>query len=666
MTVATPPLLDEFRWLSEHARAPRLRTMEQFAEEEMVLPPTGRYGGRPFRCDRQPFTRLWLREIDSGRWRRHWCTGPTQSGKTTTGSNLPVMYHLFERRETVIYGLPSMELAKDKWEDDIRPAIEACPQFRDLLPLRGGGSKGGATARIEFRNGAILRFMSAGGGDKTRAGKTTRALVMTEVDGFDEAGSASRESDKVEQMEARLRGWDLDATLYAECTLSTEQGRTFQEITNGSNSKIVIPCPHCGGWVTPEREHVQGWQDAEDEIAVQENAHWCCPDCGKPWTEDERLAANHRCKLVHRGQEIGPDGVIHGPVPRTYTLGFRWGPVNNLLMGVGTVALDLWKAQRAEDEENAEKKLCQFVFAEPYRAPDIEVIPLKPEIVQKRMADLPRGVVPDKTQFLTVGSDMHRRAGNYVVVAWQSAGRGHIVDYGQWELPTDAHGIDRGTLIGLRDMRDQVEAGWGLAGGGVRVPDAVWIDSGWADHQQAIYAFCREAGDRYRPIKGHGASQRHATKYVQPTQKNNTIRHIGDGYHLARQRVDRNLLVHINVDRWKTRVHDGLSSSPNAPGALTLFRAMSPKEHWRFAMHMTSERWINEFKPGIGNVQRWETVSRNNHWLDALVYAAAAGHFCGVRLIDDDKAATLPRIQRRPRFMGPDGQRPFLVTERSM
>ncbi|MEX2025875.1 MAG: hypothetical protein WEH44_01220, partial [Pirellulaceae bacterium] len=134
------PTADELRRLTQHARRPRVRTMRDFAEAEIIIP-DGPYRGTMFRCATQPYSGLWFDEIDSGRWRRAVATGPSQSGKTLTCYVVPALYHLFELAETAILGLPSMEMAADKWRMDLLPAIEAS-RFADLLPRTGAGSKG--------------------------------------------------------------------------------------------------------------------------------------------------------------------------------------------------------------------------------------------------------------------------------------------------------------------------------------------------------------------------------------------------------------------------------------------------------------------------------------------------------------------------------------------
>ncbi len=141
----------DLRWFLQQARPKRLRPMRAFAEAEIVIP-DGPYEGRRFRCGRQPYTRLWFDAVDSGNWNRFVATGPTQSGKTLAAFAIPILYHLFEIGETVICGLPNMDMAADKWREDLLPAIEAS-RFRELLPRTGGGSRGGTVEAIQFRHG---------------------------------------------------------------------------------------------------------------------------------------------------------------------------------------------------------------------------------------------------------------------------------------------------------------------------------------------------------------------------------------------------------------------------------------------------------------------------------------------------------------------------------
>jgi phage terminase large subunit GpA-like protein len=340
----TQTIRDDLRWCLALSRAPAVRPIGQWVEEEIILP-EGPHKGERYRHSRHPASRLWFAELDSHRWNRTAATGPTQNGKTLMCYVLPVLHHLFELKETVIVGLPTIEMANDKYSRDLLPTIEAS-RYRDLLPTSGEGSRGGMVKReIKFKNGASLRFMSGGGRDQKRAGYTSRVLAVTEVDGLDEAGRSSREADKIEQLEGRTRAYGRRGKqVYLECTVSVESGRIWQEWTSGTQSKLVRPCPHCGAWVSPEREHLVGWRDAVDEEEASEKSHFICPDCGHPWSESERWESAAKAKLVHRGQEVTPDGDIVGEAPRTKTLGFRWSAIDNPFTTAADLGAEEWIA----------------------------------------------------------------------------------------------------------------------------------------------------------------------------------------------------------------------------------------------------------------------------------------------------------------------------------
>ncbi len=104
------------------AMPPKPRTLQQFAEEEIRIP-DGVYQGALYRVDRQPVMRHYFAAMESGQYTRVFATGPTQSGKTLTCSIIPVLYHLFEFGETTVFAVPSIDMAADKWHEDILPVI---------------------------------------------------------------------------------------------------------------------------------------------------------------------------------------------------------------------------------------------------------------------------------------------------------------------------------------------------------------------------------------------------------------------------------------------------------------------------------------------------------------------------------------------------------------
>jgi phage terminase large subunit GpA-like protein len=612
--------------------------MRQFAEDEVIIP-TGRYAGLRFSCDRQPHTKLWFAEVDSGRWSRINTLGPTQSGKTIQGSAIPVMYHLFEIGEDVIFGVPSMDMAADKWKRDLLPVIRAS-RYRDYLPRGGQGSRGGSSKlqSIDFANGTALRFMTAGGDDKSRAGYTSRVVVISETDGMDEVSEGSRETDKVSQIEARTQSFDDRARIYMECTVSLETGRTWKEYEAGTTSRIAICCQHCSRYVTPEREHLVGWQGAADEIEAGEKAGIVCPECGAMWTEENRIRSAHDCLLVHRGQEITQDGTITGHPPRTNTLGFRWNAVNNLLVKISTVARKEWKTARTANEDDAEKEMNQFWWAKPYKPSATSLTAIDPYLIIKRMTQDPRGRVPAGAGRITIGIDIGKYLCHWVAIAWLPHASPHVLEYGCLEVATNDLGEERAILATLRNFRDTVwKPGW-PADSGQRVAELVMVDAGYL--QDLILAFCEESPG-FQACKGFAVKTMGDRQVGQKTEAGWEVTWApsGAGYQLLRHSGRRATLLDVQADQWKTWWHARIATPLGQAGAMTLHLG----DHLGYAKHQTAERKEQEFIAGKGLVERWIRVRRNNHYLDGSCLAAIAGHALGERLIGEPitQAATI-------------------------
>jgi len=585
-----------------------------------------------------------IAEIDSRRWLRIAVTGCVQGGKSYMGYVAPCLYHIFEHGESVVLGCPSMDIARNKWNNEILPAIQAIPRFRDQLPDVGAGSRGGMAEEIAFKHGPKLKFMPAGGGDAKRSSYTARVLVATEIDKYDTAGQASREAPPIVQMEARLLSYDeSERQVYVECTVSIETGAIWQEIKAGTDSRIVVPCPACREWVTPEREHLVGWQDAPTKKAARRAARWNCPACGAEWIDKVRREINQRCRLVHRGQSIDAAGTVTGEVPETDTLGFRWNAFHNLFWSTAAIASAEWTAARAPDEDAAEKEMRQFYWTIPWAPPDFDQTPLDVAAVRRRFAHYPKGLVPDDAAYLTLGLDPGKRVSWWLVVAWWPDGRGHIVDYGTIEVPSDSLGLERALIAALRDFRDRVYTGWATPGGQPKIPDQVWIDSKF--QRNVVYEFIRETKDhRFRPAMGFGTGQQHAQWYNRPKKTGAIVKFIGEDYHICWMKKDRVFLIECNADHWKSWAHRRLSVPLAEPGAVTLYHG-SNNEHTTLVKHFDAEEEKTEFIPGKGTVRKWVRKSRANHWLDCFYNACAAGHLAGVRLI----AAPQPPPQPQPR-----------------
>lgn len=654
----------EFSWFARACRAPRLRTMREFAEAEIVLP-TGPFARLRYRCDRQPYSAHYFAAVDGQQYQVIAAVGPSQTGKTVTCTVIPLLYHLFELRETVIFGLPDMDMAKDKWERDILPVLERT-RYRDLLPERGEGSRGGAVKNaVTFKNGSMLKFMTAGGDDKGRAAFTSRVLVITEADGFGETSEVSAESTKLEQLFARVRAYGSRARIYLESTASTSRGVIWSQYLLGTQSRLLADCPHCGAWIQPERDQLTGWAACDNEIDAELFATFVCPACEAEITDPQRRAMNGRLRLVHRGQMLDHAGNIQGDPPKTRTLGFRWNAWHNQLLTTGELAVDEWRAARNPDETARERKMHQFVWALPYDGDAEEITILQAASLSARQHPWRRGEVPPDTVAITAGVDLGKHLGHYIVIAWADGFVGRVIDYGRFDVAGADLAVDVAIERALALFAEQVlDPGWAIAGknGEVRTADNVLIDSGY--QPKAVGRFLRSRPEQgLWACKGWGFGHFQAERYLQPRGKSKLVRAVGENYHLSAD-PDLGLRVDIGADAWKSFLFARLSSPVAGPGAIALYRAAA-KEHTTLTKHWTAERQILRKSSDGPDELVWEKIHSNNHYLDATAYACCGGHFAGIRMPESaPPAAPPPRAAPFPRLETPAGQ-PFFVLDRN-
>lgn len=604
---------------------PKKRTLLEFAEQSIILP-DGPFKGLRFSTSRQPAAAHVLNACHDLPFRRRVITGPSQSGKTLVSFCIPVMYHLFEMGETVVAGVPSLDMSGDKWREDLLPVIEAS-KYRDLLPKSGKGSRSGSSnlTEVKFRNGATLKFMGGGGGDKQRAGFTARVLVITETDGMDETGGTSREADKIAQLEARTRAYGERAEIYMECTVSTDTGRTWQEYTNGTESKIVVPCPHCSAWVLPERENFAGWQDAENEAEAGRSANFVCPECDGVIQDSQRPELLRQSKLVHAGQEVTPEGEIVGQIRDANTLGIRWTAFHNLFVSTVMLGSAEWKARNSTDSENAEREINQFWFAQPVKADDIDSA-IEPHVLAKRTNGLERGEVPDDTLFLALGVDVGKWKLHNTLLAGTTRGAIEVVDYWIKDVASNDVGERRAIGDSLDAIDDICRQGWSG-----RQPDGRAYDSGYqgrggGSNELVVYDRATAHGPEVLPSKGFGYQQK--TTYTPRNQRSKTVRQIGvERWHVERIKEHRVDLLEFDADAMKTALHGHATQDPSEPGAFLLFQPEDTSDevwrrhHWGFVRELTAERSINVTDKNGRVTKAWEKIRKNNHFLDATVLA---------------------------------------------
>jgi phage terminase large subunit GpA-like protein len=603
--------------------------MQQWAEAEIVLPSGPRRSLR-FRASFQPWTGLIFEEFARGPWRRFFGTGNVQSGKTTLFQVIPTGYSLFELREDVIIGAPDIDLAQSVWEERLLPALELTA-YKDLLPRKGAGSRGGKSKSLLLGNGTRVRFMGAGGGDAQRSSHTARVILLTEIDKMDEAGAVSRETDPVTQMEKRAAAFGDRAQIFAECTVSIESGRVWQEIQEiGSGSRIFVRCPHCQRWIYPERKHFGGWDDAETVSDAREKCHYACQECGVLWTEADRELSLTVPRLVHKGQSVAADGQVVGPVPRTNTLGVRWNAMHSGLLAMGDIAEDEWRAQRTGREE-AERSLCQFTWTVPYyeteRTPELSYRFLAEHVADYAFDVLAAGAeLPAGVAFTTAAIDVHKTRLYWLIDGWSTDLTRWSLCWGVEEIvPEESHRDPTAAEVtaALDRIKDQHTDRYSCV--------AVWVDTGYkheASKRNIVRQWCRTAGPRVHALVGRSKGSLTALKGTKmlpmPGQLPDSIQ--------ASQQADGSLLWFLDVDSLKDDVHARFWRDRAAAGyhffpretanEKKTDRARGPNNQgWIFRHFMLSKRVVEVDRNGK-QTRLWKEA-RTIHLWDCAVYSYA-------------------------------------------
>ena len=507
-------------------RAPKLLGHVEFAEKYVRLP-SGDFINERWRADRLPWTRVLFDELDKPHWLKVATTGPTQSGKTQQCFTIPTLRQAHQvPQHNIVLGVPDDDMGDKKFRTDILPIIDSSPALRRLRPKGGAGSKGGKVKdTVTFGNGCVAAIMSKGASDEGKAGFSAPWGAVTEAAGLSEGRTTSEETDPLGQIMGRLLGFPREKRrLLVEGTVKIEtmlpwslRGKDDGPLIS-SQSRLISPCPHCGEFICPEREHFVGWEEAETDDIAGDESTFICPSCGVCLSEDDRKESNRDLRLVHRGQTIDKKGEVHGDRPRTSTLWFRYTQWHNLLTSYGDLAAEEWTASKQPEgtqrRDNLDRALFQQRWNLPYRSVLVDNEPLEAEVVAKRFVELPRNELPPTTEKVTIGVDIGKKKGWYLVFAWLVTGERHVVAYGDFEIMPSGEGNLHGHIVSALKgfIKPLVETGFVMEGAANRrLPDTVWIDGGY--HPDAVAEFVRGQGrvakNRYRFCRGRGMSAAH-------------------------------------------------------------------------------------------------------------------------------------------------------------
>lgn len=507
-------------------------------------------------------------------------------------------YLVAQSPRTVLYVLPTVDLAKRASKRKIAPIIRASPLLSALVRPSRERDAGNTTLLKEFPGGALI-FAGANSGAGLRS-TSAAVVVMDELDVFPE--SIPDEGDPVELAERASRTFPRRKHFYVSTPTIAGRSRIESLFEQSDGRRYFVPCPHCGTMQTlvwQDRKtgrHGVQWEGEPPNLKVWYECESCkqrIDEGKKGWMLErgEWRALRPHLSDTFRGYDLS---ALYSP-PGTFTWKDaveKWvqckGKVELLRAFVNQVLGETW-------EERGD--------APPW------------EDLYRRREKYARGVVPKQACVLTAGADVQRDRIEVEVVAWGRGMESWSIDY--VVIPGDSatekpwKELDR---ILTRPWRHESGVDLRILGLGV--------DSGF--ETQGVYNWTRRhAADQVFALKG---SDSVPTLVGQPTYVDFTWRG-KKAYRAVR-------LWHVGTSVAKRELYGWLrlpaplnpDKGEPFPAGFIHFPEYS-EEHFK---QLTAEHLMPKPKRGGRVVYVWELKHDRNESLDCRCYARAAAAILGL------------------------------------
>lgn len=279
------------------------------------------------------------------------------------------------------------------------------------------------------------------------------------------------------------------------------------------------------------------------------------------------------------------------------------------------------------------------------------VSPLSAKEIAARLNGLARGHVPHVASHVTASIDVQKDVLFWMVVAWEEAFTGYIVDYGTWPeqgrpyyrkadltrtiaKETETQGLEGQIYKALDTLVSKIGNHSFSHGDGGRIKvSKILIDANYGDSTNTVYKFCLESPHAaiLLPIhgKGIGASARPMSQWP----KHPGEVHDRNGQWIITKDTKRREIKYglLDTNAWKSFVYHRFAVSPGNPGSLS-FWGRDATIHQLPADHIAAEFPIETTAQGR-TIHEWkQKPNMDNDFFDTLCYAAAGASMVGVSL----------------------------------
>lgn len=525
--------------------------------------------------------------------------------------NAAIAYHIHHDPCPILVVQPTIEDAEGYSKEEIAPMLRDVEVLAGLVSDQSVKSSAQTILHKSFPGG-ILSMVGANSGRGLRR-VSRRIAIFDEVDGY--PASAGADGDPIKLGEKRTEYYWNRKIIAGSTPLIAGASRIEELFDSGDRRRYYVPCPECGHMdflafhPKAERGHVMRWPDGATEAAcfecrgngcvIEETSKRAMLEAGE-WRADGEFAG-HASFHIWAAYSLSPNA-SWGQIAGEFLEAKRLGP-EKLKTFVNTALGETWQ-ERGE-------------------APDWERL-------YQRREPYAIGTVPDGPIVLTAGVDVQKDRLVYEVVGWAPNKESWSVDAGELYGDTSLDAAAPGSpWAQLDELLSRTYPG---AEGGQSPIAMLAIDSGY--NTQVVYGWARRHPmNRVIACKGV-AGARMLVGVPSSVDVTTSGRRMQRGYKVWA----------IGVDIAKGELYGWLRLAPcdgDPPPGLCHF----PEYPEEFFRQLTAEHLVTVANRRTGRARlEWQVLpNRQNHFLDARIYARAAAAVLGI-----DRMAPAARAKPAP------------------
>lgn len=595
---------------------PRL-TLSQWADERFYLSPES--SAAPGRWSTLPYQRELMDVITDPRVYQVSVIKSARVGYTKGCVDAAIGYFIDHDPCSILVVQPTVEDAKGFSKEEIAPMLRDCPTLTAKVlddPDADAGPRDGSNTILHKKfPGGVLSMVGANSGAGFRR-ISRRVVIFDEVDAY--PSSAGSDGDPIALGTKRTETFWNRKIIAGSTPLRAGESRIESLYLEGDQRRYYVPCPHCKQMdYLVFRKTDTGGHWMEFDTQFPDAAHFVCSAC------DEAIEHRFKMWMLDHGEwrasaEFHGHASFHIWAAYSTSVNATWSDIakeyllskdtpDRLKTFVNTVLGETWKDK---GEAPAWDKL--FSRREPYAM----------------------GTVPAGVEFLTAGMDVQKDRVVFEVVGWG-------FDKQSWSVDAGVIPFDTGAEAGWTHVDEWLNRTYTNALGAQMTVRMLAIDSGY--NTQQVYNWVRRyPSDRVIAVKGV-----HTARTLVGSPSPVDVTHRGKriargckvwpvGTHLAKSELYGWLRLPAPMDEGQPY-----------PGGFAHF----PEHGKDYFMQLTAEHLVSVRNKRTGFVAyEWQVIpGRENHYLDARVYARVASAVLGLdRMKQKTEAPAQPVIASPP------------------